>query len=81
MFSVAYPGNIDILAILYYDFILTLPLEIDRFWVGSRSLSTVSLVFFMNRYLSVAFSIPGLYASFGLMSELVSKLLSNSLRR
>ena len=59
-------------AILYYDSILTLPLEVDRFWLRRSPLSRASLVFFMMRYLSIIFSVPVLYETFGLMPESVS---------
>ena len=60
--------------ILYYDSILTLPLEVDRFWLGRRPLSRASVVFFMIRYFAIIFSIPVLYQTFGIMPELVSEL-------
>ena len=58
-------------AILYYDFILSFPLEIERFWKRRRPLSGASLVFFMNRYFSIISSIPTLYEFFGKMPESV----------
>jgi len=38
--------------ILYYDYVLTLPMEIERFWT-LRSFSWAAFFFFLNRYLAV----------------------------
>lgn len=44
-------------AILYYDYALTLPMEIDRFW-ATRSISWASGFFYLNRYLTLLGHIP-----------------------
>ncbi|KAI0752133.1 hypothetical protein C8Q74DRAFT_1373916 [Fomes fomentarius] len=46
-------------AILYYDFVLTIPQEVDRYW--KRRLSWGSALFFLNRYSSVLSHIPIIY--------------------
>ena len=46
-------------ALLYYDFILTLPGEVHYIW--RRSFSVVSLLFLINRYLSLLGYIPVIY--------------------
>ncbi|OSD03712.1 hypothetical protein PYCCODRAFT_1434104 [Trametes coccinea BRFM310] len=61
---------VDALAILYYDFVLTIPQEIERFW--SRKLSWPSFLFFLNRYLSVIGHIPVIIEFFGVIPESVS---------
>ena len=43
-------------AILYFDFFLTLPAEVDRYWTGNGC-SWASLLFFMNRYITLVFKI------------------------
>ncbi|KAL7278595.1 hypothetical protein ACG7TL_007596 [Trametes sanguinea] len=58
---------VDALAILYYDFVLTIPQEIERFW--SRKLSWPSFLFFLNRYLSVIGHIPVIIEFFGVIPE------------
>jgi hypothetical protein len=40
------------IALLYYDYLLTLPLEVSRFW-DSRRLTWASSFFYLNRYLSL----------------------------
>ncbi|KAM5538840.1 hypothetical protein V8D89_007562 [Ganoderma adspersum] len=54
--------------ILYFDFFLTLPAEVDRYWTGN-GYSWASLLFFMNRYMSVFCHIPIIYEFFWSMPE------------
>ena len=43
--------------LLYYDYLLTLPDEVDRLWhAGPRSWA--SIVFFINRYLALVGHVP-----------------------
>ncbi len=42
---------------LYYDYSLTLSMELERFWKRAR-LSLVSVLFVVNRYLGLLGSIP-----------------------
>lgn len=49
--------NLVSFVILYYDYALTLPAEVERFW-SSRSLSWASSLFYVNRYLSLFGHIP-----------------------
>ena len=56
-------------AILYYDFILTLPLEVERYW--KSRFTWVSVLFFLNRYGSVLSHIPIIYEHFGDVSKSV----------
>ncbi|KAH0589999.1 hypothetical protein H2248_000180 [Termitomyces sp. 'cryptogamus'] len=49
--------------LLYYDYALTLPAEIDRFW-STRSLSWTSTFFYLNRYLSLFGHIPAIVRDF-----------------
>ncbi|KAI0370894.1 hypothetical protein BV20DRAFT_943339 [Pilatotrama ljubarskyi] len=53
--------------ILYYDYVLTLRDEVQRFW-ASR-VSTVSVLFFFNRYLAVFAHIPVMVEFYGRQSE------------
>ena len=48
---------------LYYDYILTLPREIDHFWKGARP-SIASALFVLNRYLGLLGPIPVLFEYF-----------------
>ncbi|KAI9068857.1 hypothetical protein FKP32DRAFT_1560931 [Trametes sanguinea] len=57
-------------AILYYDFVLTIPQEIERFW--TRKLSWPSFLFFLNRYLSVIGHIPVIIEFFAVIPESLS---------
>lgn len=66
------PNTDTRIALLYYDFTLTLPEEIERYWSGNRNISAASLAFFANRYLSLIGVIPVLYEYFWLMPEKVS---------
>jgi len=43
--------------ILYYDYFLTLPLEIERFW-PQRTFSWASFFFYVNRYMALLGQIP-----------------------
>ncbi|RPD76976.1 hypothetical protein L226DRAFT_521645 [Lentinus tigrinus ALCF2SS1-7] len=54
-------------AMLYYDFLLTLPLEVERYWTGGRSWASV--FFFVNRYMAVLCHMPVVYEFFGNMPE------------
>ncbi|KAI1790894.1 hypothetical protein LXA43DRAFT_890138, partial [Ganoderma leucocontextum] len=58
-------------ALLFYDFILTLPHEAERFWTGRRSWASV--FFFLNRYTAILFHIPVIYEIFYVMPESVSQ--------
>lgn len=49
--------NLVSFVILYYDYALTLPAEVERFW-SSKSLSWASSFFYVNRYLSLFGHIP-----------------------
>ncbi|KAI0029567.1 hypothetical protein K488DRAFT_56100, partial [Vararia minispora EC-137] len=51
-------------AILYYDYILTLPAEIEYIWLSGRLLSFPSAIFIVNRYLALVSHIPYIYESF-----------------
>ncbi|KAH9856347.1 hypothetical protein C2E23DRAFT_722340, partial [Lenzites betulinus] len=50
-------------ALLYYEFVLTIPATIERYWRGKFSL--VSFFFFLNRYLAVFGHIPAFFETFG----------------
>ncbi|KAF8189492.1 hypothetical protein K438DRAFT_1832686 [Mycena galopus ATCC 62051] len=49
-------------ALLYYDFLLTLDLEISRYW--GTSLSWPTLLFFLNRYLTLLGNVPAVVQRF-----------------
>ncbi|KAJ8474740.1 hypothetical protein ONZ51_g7017 [Trametes cubensis] len=53
--------------ILWYDFVLTLPLEVERYWKGGRSWA--SIFFFLNRYMTVLSHIPVVVEFFATMPE------------
>ncbi|KAI0351649.1 hypothetical protein OH77DRAFT_1523985 [Trametes cingulata] len=57
-------------ALLYYDFVLTIPQEVERYWTGAFSLP--SLLFFLNRYMSVIGHVPVIIEFFGVLPEPVS---------
>ena len=59
-------------AILIYDFVLTFSMEVERYWKGKSSFRGASLLFFINRYLSVVLSFPVVYEYFWPMPESVS---------
>ena len=65
-------------AILYYDFILTLPLEVERYWTGSYSWA--STFFFVNRYMSVLSHGPVIYEFFALIPEEVRSMFVSPLK-
>lgn len=55
---------IHFLAILYYDYFLTLPAEVTYFWLSRNKITWASSFFFMNRYLSLLGHIPVFFESF-----------------
>lgn len=63
-------------ALLYYDFALTMPLEVKHFW--GRRLSWPSALFFLNRYFSVVSHVPIVYKDFGNPSKLVRSMNSSA---
>ncbi|KAI0752163.1 hypothetical protein C8Q74DRAFT_1393942 [Fomes fomentarius] len=50
------------IAILYFEFALTFPLEVERFW--GRPSGWASTLFYINRYTSIIFHLPVLYKYF-----------------
>ncbi|KAF8199512.1 hypothetical protein BJ912DRAFT_921926 [Pholiota molesta] len=56
-------------AILYYDYLLTLPMEVSRFW-NSRRVTWGSSLFYGNRYLSLIGHIPVMFQYFWTGSDL-----------
>ncbi|PPQ91013.1 hypothetical protein CVT25_013938, partial [Psilocybe cyanescens] len=54
--------------ILYYDYLLTLPREIDRFW-ASRRITWASSLFYLNRYLSLLGHGPVIFQYFWRSSD------------
>ena len=60
------------LAILYYDHALTLPAEIQRFWIRG-SLTWPTLLFFVNRYLAFFGHFPVILQTFWNSSDLHHK--------
>jgi len=48
-------------ALLYYDYFLTLPKEIERFW-HPGPYSWASIVFFANRYIALVGHVPFVYS-------------------
>ena len=66
-------------ALLYYDFLLTISLEVERYWTGRRSWASV--FFFLNRYTAILSHVPVIYEFFFVMSESVSEcILVNELK-
>jgi hypothetical protein len=51
------------LVIIYYDYLLTLPMEVVRFW-SLPDITWVSFFFYINRYLSVLGHLPLLFEVF-----------------
>ena len=47
--------------LLYYDYLLTLPDEVDRLW-HRRPYSWASIVFFANRYIALLGHVPFVYS-------------------
>ncbi|THH04356.1 hypothetical protein EW145_g5588 [Phellinidium pouzarii] len=60
--NINYYASLVAFAILYYDFLLTFRDEVRFFW--SRKLNSVTILFFLNRYLSVLGNIPVILQSF-----------------
>ncbi|KAI0742654.1 hypothetical protein C8Q80DRAFT_1329230 [Daedaleopsis nitida] len=56
-------------AILYYDYVLTLPEEVERYWTAAAGRSWASFFFFLNRYMSVLCHIPVIFEFFATMPE------------
>ncbi|EMD34836.1 hypothetical protein CERSUDRAFT_86285 [Gelatoporia subvermispora B] len=50
--------------ILYYDYCLTFPMEVDRFWLSRRKISWGSSFFFLVRYLSIFGHVPVIFQVF-----------------
>ncbi|KIM81160.1 hypothetical protein PILCRDRAFT_503234 [Piloderma croceum F 1598] len=59
--------------ILYYDHALTLPAEIQRFWIRG-SLTWPTFLFFANRYLAFLGHFPVILQTFWNSPDLVRKL-------
>ncbi|KAI0772475.1 hypothetical protein BD413DRAFT_474668 [Trametes elegans] len=53
--------------VLWFDFVLTIPLEVGRYWTGG--LSWASTFYFLNRYMSVLSHIPVVVEFFAIMPE------------
>ncbi len=51
------------IAILYYDYWLTLPLEIERYW-ALKGFTTARFLFYLNRYTSLFAHVPVIVAYF-----------------
>ncbi|OBZ66937.1 hypothetical protein A0H81_13278 [Grifola frondosa] len=66
------------LTLLYYDFVLTIPMEVERYWTGSCSWA--SFLYFVNRYLSILSVIPVIFEFFGDMSETCHSINSDASR-
>ena len=50
-------------AILYYDYVLTVPLEVERYW--RARMSWAAFLFYVNRYFVVLSHISVIYENFG----------------
>jgi len=57
------------LVILYYDYLLTLPEEIARYWDSQRKASLAWSLFFLNRYFCLLGHIPIIFQLFWLSSD------------
>ncbi|EMD32021.1 hypothetical protein CERSUDRAFT_77624 [Gelatoporia subvermispora B] len=55
--------------LLYYDYLLMLPTEVDVFWMRLTRISIASALVITNRYLSLLGSIPAIFEYFGDMSD------------
>jgi len=64
------------LTILYYDYVATFPVEVERFWKRS-CLSWVSALFIVNRYLSLLGPIPVAIEFFGILPEIQCRKLQS----
>ncbi|KAI8992825.1 hypothetical protein BD414DRAFT_567523 [Trametes punicea] len=60
--------------ILWYDFVLTIPLEVERYWTVGRSWP--SIFYFLNRYMSVLSHIPLVIEFFAVLPERVRRSFS-----
>ncbi|EJF59252.1 hypothetical protein DICSQDRAFT_65360, partial [Dichomitus squalens LYAD-421 SS1] len=54
-------------ALLYYEYVLTLPLEVERYWHSAWSCASV--LFFLNRYLTIFGHIPVVVEFFGVFPQ------------
>ncbi|KAI0651343.1 hypothetical protein C8Q79DRAFT_922130 [Trametes meyenii] len=59
--------------ILWYDFVLTIPREVERYWKGGRSWA--STFYFLNRYTSVISHVPVVVEFFAVMPEATCRRL------
>ncbi|KAI0370915.1 hypothetical protein BV20DRAFT_943114, partial [Pilatotrama ljubarskyi] len=64
--------------VLWYDFVLTIPSEVERYWKGGRSWA--SIFYFLNRYMSVLSHIP-VVVEFFEPSKTPNLILSNRCRK
>ncbi|RPD66289.1 hypothetical protein L227DRAFT_570181 [Lentinus tigrinus ALCF2SS1-6] len=67
-------------SMLYYDYLLTLLLEVDLFWSKAR-FSTVSLLFLINRYLGLFGVVPVILEYFEDLPPSVSHLAASRCRQ
>ena len=73
-----YCFNISLLiclqALLFYDYCLTLGVEIEHFWKRAR-ISAVAALFVLNRYLTLLGQIPLIVEYFVVLPPLVSNVV------
>ena len=60
------------LAVLYFDYLLTLEMEVERFW--KKPFSCLTFGFFLNRYLSLLAHIPVMYELIYVQTPSVSRV-------
>ncbi|TBU31207.1 hypothetical protein BD311DRAFT_752855 [Dichomitus squalens] len=60
-------------SLLYYEYVLTFPLEVERYWHSAWSCASV--LFFLNRYLSIFGHIPVIVEFFGVFPQPVCRQL------
>ena len=60
--------------ILYYEYLLTLPEEVQYFWRKRRT--PVTILFFLNRYLNLLVNVPLILQTFGTWSDEVRQIYS-----
>ncbi|KAF9534351.1 hypothetical protein CPB83DRAFT_902292 [Crepidotus variabilis] len=57
------------LVLLYYDYVLTLSDEIERYWMPNRKITIASALFYMNRYLSLLGHLPNIVEYFWISTD------------
>ncbi|ESK87060.1 hypothetical protein Moror_11941 [Moniliophthora roreri MCA 2997] len=50
--------NLISFTLIYYEYFITLEIEVERYWAHWRTFSLASTIFFLNRYVAVFGHVP-----------------------